>query len=183
MSMINISRLAKGCLLVLLTNLAVASPPKKGPVIVDYGPVFEVPATAYNLKAGVRYQVSMDVAATAADQTAVNRNLESAARFLNMQGQAGTPMADLELAVVVHGPAAKDLLTDDAYFERFGLPNPNSGLLAGLQMAGVAIYICGQTAVHQGFKPADFHAGVTMALSAITAHARLQAEGYTLTPF
>ena len=114
--MINISRLAKGCLLVLLTNLAVASPPKKGPVIVDYGPVFEVPATAYNLKAGVRYQVSMDVAATAADQTAVNRNLESAARFLNMQGQAGTPMADLELAVVVHGPAARDLLTDDAYF-------------------------------------------------------------------
>ena len=117
--MINISRLAKGFLLVLLANPAVASPPKKGPVIVDYGPVFDVPATAYNLKSGIRYQVSMDVAATAADQTAVNRNLESAARFLNMQAQAGTPTADLELAVVVHGPAARDLLTDDAYFEQF----------------------------------------------------------------
>ena len=60
--MINISRLAKGFLLVLLANPAVASPPKKGPVIVDYGPVFDVPATAYNLKSGIRYQVSMDVA-------------------------------------------------------------------------------------------------------------------------
>lgn len=181
--MFNISQLAKGLFPVLLANAALASPPKKGPVVVDYGPVFEVPATAYNLKAGVRYRVSMDVAATAADQTAVNRNLESAARFLNMQAQAGTPMADLELAVVVHGPAARDLLTDDAYFEQFGLPNPNSGLLSGLQTAGVAVYICGQTAAYQGFQPADFHAGVTMALSAITAHARLQAEGFTLTPF
>jgi len=56
-------------------------------------------------------------------------------------------------------------------------------LLTGLQAAGVAVYICGQTAAYQGFQPADFHAGVTMALSAITAHARLQAEGFTLTPF
>ena len=92
--MFNISQLAKALFPVLLANAALASPPKKGPVVVNYGPVFEVPATAYNLKAGVRYRVSMDVAATAADQTAVNRNLESAARFLNMQAQAGGVFQD-----------------------------------------------------------------------------------------
>jgi len=47
----------------------------------------------------------------------------------------------------------------------------------------VVIYLCGQTAAYRGFAAEELSPVVTMALSAMTAHVRLQSEGYTLIPF
>ena len=44
------------------------------------------------------------------------------------------------------------------------------------------IIICGQSAAAYGVKKSDFHTGVELALSAMTAHALLQQDGYTV-PF
>ncbi|MEQ8514938.1 MAG: DsrE family protein, partial [Chromatocurvus sp.] len=109
--------------------------------------------------------------------------MDSVARFLNMQVRAGTPLESLDMALIVHGGAAKDLLTDAAYRERFEVDNPNTGLLGGLAKAGVTIYLCGQTASYRGFAPGDLNPAVTMALSAMSAHVQLQSDGYTLIPF
>jgi intracellular sulfur oxidation DsrE/DsrF family protein len=53
----------------------------------------------------------------------------------------------------------------------------------GLGKAGVKIYLCGQTAAFKGYGAEEFHPAVTIALSAMTVHVRLQSEGYTLIPF
>jgi intracellular sulfur oxidation DsrE/DsrF family protein len=100
-----------------------------------------------------------------------------------MQARNGTRPEHLEMAVVVHGPAAKDLLNDAAYKARFGVENPNTGLLTGLGKAGTEIYLCGQTAAYRGFTAEELHPSVIMALSAMTAHVQLQSEDYTLIPF
>jgi intracellular sulfur oxidation DsrE/DsrF family protein len=47
----------------------------------------------------------------------------------------------------------------------------------------VKIYLCGQTAAYRGFSVEELNPVVSMALSAMTAHVRLQAEGFTLIPF
>jgi len=52
-----------------------------------------------------------------------------------------------------------------------------------LNEAGVKIFLCGQTAAYRGFATEELHPAVTMALSAMTAHVRLQSEGFTLIPF
>ncbi len=154
-----------------------------GPAVEGYGPVFAVPDGAFNLSNDRHYKVTKDVSNTSDSPQEMNRGLESAARFLNMQARNGTPTDKLEMAVIVHGAAAKDLLNDEAYRTRFGVNNPNSGLLRGLGGAGVQIYLCGQTAAYRGFAPEELNPNVSLALSAMAAHVQLQSEGYTLIPF
>jgi intracellular sulfur oxidation DsrE/DsrF family protein len=91
----------------------------------------------------------------------------------------GVSPENLSAAIVVHGLAGADLLTNEAR----GAENPNAGIIAQLQAAGVNIQLCGQLAEGMDIKEADLLPGITMAPSAITAHALLQQKGYTLNPF
>jgi intracellular sulfur oxidation DsrE/DsrF family protein len=178
-----IGTLMAGTVLTFLAIIAQAAGPQTGPVVENYGPVFPVPEGSFNLAAGTHYKVTMDVSATGDFAEDRNRHFESAARFLNMHARNGIDPNDIEFAIIVHGPAAKDLLKDKAYQERFDEPNPNTAMLMGLSKAGVKIYLCGQTAAFKGYGAGEFNPAVTMALSAMTAHVRLQSEGYTLIPF
>jgi intracellular sulfur oxidation DsrE/DsrF family protein len=168
-----------------LCSLAAEYPPGAmlGPVIKDYGPVVALPEGAYAMDNEKTYKVVKDIS-TASDQPGeLNRNFDSVARLLNMQARAGMPNNGMEVAVVIHGTAVRDLLTDAAYRDRFGMANPNTGLIDALSNAGVAIYLCSQTAAARGFDPKNMNPNVTLALSAMGAHVRLQDEGYRLIPF
>ena len=169
--------------MLFLVGHVYAVEPQTGPVIEAFGAVYEVPAGAFNLNKDTHYKVSMDVSATGDFSSDLNRHIESAARFLNLHARNGIDPEDIEFAIVVHGSAAKDLLKDAAYEARFDEANPNTAMLAALQKAGVEIYLCGQTAVHRGFTAEELNPAVSLALSAMTAHVRLQSEGYTLIPF
>ena len=167
----------------LFAMAVLAAGPATGPVIQGYGPVFNAPADAYNLRTDQHYKVSMDVSATGDFYEDRNSSLESAARFLNMHARNGIDVDHIEFAVIVHGAASKDLLSDSAYRQRFDEPNPNTAILKALSGAGVKIYLCSQSAAFKGYGFDEFNPAVTIALSAMTAHVRLQQEGYTLIPF
>jgi intracellular sulfur oxidation DsrE/DsrF family protein len=124
------------------------------------------------------FKVAFDLG-KAAGEGSVNRQINSAARFLNMHHAAGVPSNRLQLALVVHGSAHRDLLTDEAY----GSFNPNAELIALLLEQGVGIYLCGQTAAYNDISPEDLLPGIELSLSAMTTHALLQQAGYTLNPF
>lgn len=157
---------------------AMAAEPEMGPVIEAYGPVYAVPEGSFNLDPNQHYKVLMDVGKGPEDPAALNRSIESAARFLNMNARNGISSNKLELAVVLHGSAGRAALSDQAHAEHFGVPNGNKALMDALSQAGVAIYICGQTAAHRGFEPDQLLPQVTLAVSAMTVHVRLQQEGY-----
>ena len=152
----------------------------KGPVIAGYGPVATVPGVT--LPAQLNFKVAFDVSERGPDD-AVSRDLEKLARFLNLHGRAGIAPDRMQLALVVHGKAGYDLLSDADYQRRFGTANPNTGLLAALSQQGVTIQLCGQSAAYYDINADQLAPGVNMALSAMTAHALLQQQGYTLNPF
>lgn len=156
---------------------AAPGPFTTGPVIADYGEVADVPEAAA-IAEGTIFRVAFDVA-EAAEAGKTNRYINSAARFINMNARAGVPLENIRVAIVIHGPASGDLLNDEA----FGGPNPNAGLIAALIETGVTIELCGQTAAYRGIEAGDLLPGVTLSLSAMNSHARLQGEGYTLNPF
>lgn len=170
-------------LLIFVADHVFALEPETGPVVSGYGPVYDVPGDAWNLDAKRHYKVSMDVSATGEFSGSLNRRLESAARFLNMHARSGIDPKSIEFVIVVHGSAGKDMLTDDAYKARFDVPNPNTMMLKALHDGGVKIYLCGQTAAHRGFAAEELNPAVSLAVSAMTAHVRLQSEGFTLIPF
>lgn len=150
---------------------------ERGPLIKEYGPAAIIPEAA-SVPGDVMFHVAFDVTERG-EMGAVNRRFETAARFLNMHAKAGVRSDQMNLAVVVHGPAVNDLTHDAAY----GAQNANAGLIKALLENGVQVYVCGQSAAYQNVAAADLLPGVEMAVSAMTAHALLQQKGYTLNPF
>ncbi len=146
---------------------------KPGPAIPTYGKVAAVP-DAERLNKDAVFKIAFDTAA-AAEPGKVNRTLESTARFLNMHEAVGIPASNIQLAVVVHGGAYADLLKRE--------DNASAPLIAALLKNRVRIILCGQTAAYRDVTKADLLPGVEMSLSAMTAHAQLQQDGYTLNPF
>lgn len=154
-----------------------------GPVIQSAGEVFAVPSPDVPAPTDRTYRAVFEVVDTPDSHERINLSFNTAARFLNMHVRAGVPLEQLHLALVVHGPAGKDLLTDEAYRERYGTANPNTRVIEELADAGVRIILCGQTAAARDLPREVLAPPVEVALSAMTALVLLQDEGYRLIPF
>ncbi len=152
-----------------------------GPLIKDYGPVADAEGRA-PIPPDTTFKVSFDVGAQG-QPGELNRSLISAARFLNMHAKAGVDTERMSLAFVIHGKAVHDVTRDAHYSEQTGKPNANADLIKALQDNGVTIAVCGQSAAYHGVDVDDLLPGVTMSISAMTEHAILQQNGYTLNPF
>lgn len=153
-----------------------------GTAIPGYGKVASV-ETDMAIPKKAKFKIRFDVT-KAGDADAVNRSFDTAARFINMHVENGVPLENINLALVVHGPATLDLAKDERYGAAHeGAANPNAPLIAALAEKGVRIILCGQAAVAHDVAGEDLLPGVEVALSAMTAHALLDAEGYTLNPF
>ena len=167
-----------------LTPAAFAGPDDftYGPVFSEYGRVADV-ADAEALPDHVVLRVAFDVT-EAGEPGEINRRLDTAARFINMHARAGVPVEDIHVAIVLHSRAAWDVTSDTWYGQQYeGADNANAALIQQLIDQGAQIHVCGQTAAHYDITGEDLLPGVEMALSAMTAHALLQQDGYTLNPF
>ena len=170
----------------LLASAATAEPSgdfSTGPVFEDFGPH----ATIEGLEpfaADTEFAHSFDVA-KAAEDGARNRGFESAARFINIHVAIGVAKENIRVAVVVHGGAVLDLLADEHLMAREGEenPNPSGDMVREMLAKGMRFIVCGQSATGQGVTADQLIPGVEMALSAMTAHALLQQQGYTVNPF
>lgn len=154
---------------------------KPGPAIKDFGLIAEVPGMEA-LPSGATYKVSFDLA-KAAQPGQVNRSIESLARFINMHVAHGVKVEQIQLALVVHGGAVNDMTRSAVYAKKNQQDNANKALIEALQKHGVQFYVCGQSAAYHGVTQADLLPGVKLSLSAMTQHALLQQNGFTLNPF
>jgi intracellular sulfur oxidation DsrE/DsrF family protein len=158
------------------------------PALATDGPVFK--------GFGTHTQVEHDVAipkgmvlrhvydVTAATPAKRNPGFETAARFINSHVANGMAERDVAVAVVVHGPAIAELTKAEAYAARNnGAANASEAMVKEMLAKGVRFVVCGQAANAMGVKKADLLPGVELAISASSAHAILQAQGYTLNPF
>lgn len=154
----------------------------KGTVLPGFGEVATVDANMVIPKR-TKFKVLFD-AGKGANVGSVNRTLNSAARFLNMHAEAGVAEKNMKVAVVFHGKASFDLTKADYYGEKYeGAENATADIIKALTDKGVRVILCGQTAAYYDISNEDLLPGVEMALSAMTAHALLQQQGYTLNPF
>ncbi|TQV74969.1 DsrE family protein [Aliikangiella marina] len=172
------------CLLFLLMAYPIVAEPKKfspGPLIKNYGPHAQV-TQSNPISQEQHFKVAFDVA-DLGDVNQVNRKFESLARFLNMHVAAGIKAENIRLALIVHGKASYGVLKDKFFRQKFSVANPNQMLLQELMRNQVRLMICGQSAAYYEINNEQLLDGVEMALSAMTAHAVLQQQGYTINPF
>ena len=153
-----------------------------GPVFTDFGPVAKV---EYDMPipADAHFAVAFDVTEGAKGEDR-SSGFATGARFINMLAANGVDAANIRVAIVVHGPALHDLVSDEARgAHKWGSRNPSGDMVRAVMAKGVQFIACGQSAAGSGIAKADLMPGVQLALSAMTAHAQLQQQGYTLNPF
>lgn len=152
-----------------------------GPVFMSFGSHTVVEADIMIPKGMVLRHV-YDV--TAASPGKRNPGFETAARFINSHVGNGMAARDVSVAIVVHGPAIAELTRALAYAARLGgTANASEAMVVEMLGKGVRFIVCGQAANAMGVKKADLLPGVELAISASSAHAILQAQGYSLNPF
>ena len=168
-------------LLSLATSASAAEGFSNGPVFKDYGKNVVIPGGLAE-PAAQHFKVVFDVAERK-PEGGLNDSFNSIARFINMHVRAGVPRENIQVALVVHGKAGFDLMHNDAYSDKFVEDNASAELVGQLLNADVSIHLCGQSASFMGIAADQVIPGVQMSLSAMTANALLQQQGYTLNPF
>ena len=151
-----------------------------GTAIPEYGLIADVEGVS--LPDGLVLKHSFD-RTKGAEPGELNSDIVTGARFINMHHANGVAIENIHVAIVVHGTAIYDVTTHEFYNAHKGGDNANAGLIKALVDAGARVIVCGQSAASRDVTKADLLAGVEMALSATTAHALLQMDGYTLNPF
>lgn len=168
-------------LLLMAALIAVPAAATDGPVFKGFGTHTPVDFDVAIPKGMVLRHV-YDVTAAAPGKR--NPGFETAARFINSHVANGVAERDVAVAVVVHGPAINELTKPDVYAARNnGAANASEAMVKEMLGRGVRFLVCGQAANAMGVKKADLLPGVELAISASSAHAVLQAQGYTLNPF
>lgn len=167
----------------LMPMLVFASAEKfsKGPVFENYGENVALADALVNADKQ-RFKVVFDIADVATVGES-NRHFNTVARFINMHVRAGVAIENIDVAMVVHGKAGFDLMNNKSYLQRFENNNENQDLVQLLLKHKVKIIVCGQSATYLDIAPEQLLEGVEVALSAMTANALLQQQGYTLNPF
>lgn len=155
----------------------------QGTIVKDYGETFKVDDPEIKTDTSQEFKLILDISSSSEDKSVINKNIVTAARFLNMHANEGIPNEKLKVAMTVHAGAWQDILTNEAYKKRFGVENPNQELINKLTEAGADIILCGQTAAFRGVKKEEINPNVKLALSAMTALIQYQKNGYTFIKF
>lgn len=146
------------------------------PQIARFGGIVRTPAAAELPRRGAK--IVFDIVADSKPDE-LNQGLESVARYLNLNAEAGHKAADLKLSLVLHGSATKAALSDAAYATHTAAAkNPNLELIHELKAFGVEVYVCGQSLARNKFTTADVAGDVSVAVSAMTVIANKQFDGY-----
>ncbi|MBO0329789.1 DsrE family protein [Muricauda sp. CAU 1631] len=165
-------------LLIFMTFSGFSQEKKSGPVVEGYGQVWAIENPDFKTDTSQEFKVVFDVKDGPESDTEININLNTVARFLNLHAQNGIPLSQLKVALIVHGTAARNLLSDEAYQSRYRVKNPNRELVEKLLDAKVEVIMCGQSSKTRGLPKEDLIPGVKIALSAMTANIQLQNQGY-----
>jgi intracellular sulfur oxidation DsrE/DsrF family protein len=119
----------------------------------------------------------------------LNGPMQTALRFGRAMEAEGIAPGQVQIGIVVHGPAVFDVVSDARYKAKHDTQfaghsgNPSRVLVEKLLARGAEIWVCGVAAQHHGIGNADLIEGVKMAPSGTIAHAELQRRGFGLNPY
>jgi len=153
------------------------------PIIKSYGPMIPLPSAAVQPDKSIKYKVIFEITRVAPSPDKVNPGLDRVARFLNVMAASGIMPKEMELAAVIHGPAAPAVLKNEIFKDRFKVDNPNEGIIRDLRGAGVKLYVCGQTLADHEFEHKWVNEQVAIAVSALVVVPTYQLKGYAYQPF
>jgi intracellular sulfur oxidation DsrE/DsrF family protein len=152
------------------------------PALVGVGKEHPLPQAAYQPQPQETYDVVFSITKTADTPTEINPSLQHVARVVNLYTSAGVPLSHLKFVAMIYDQAADAALDDGHYHQKYGVDNPNLGLIRTLRNAGIDVAVSGETIADQQERNQWIAPQVTLALSGLTTITNLEHQGYVLIP-
>lgn len=114
----------------------------------------------------------------------VNSELRAALYVYSMLEEQGIDPQQIHVAVVVHGTATFDFLTDERYRAHYGnIENPNAAVVEEFIARGGEVWMSGFGLEFRQISTDDLLPDVGITPAGLIAHAELARQGYVLNPF
>lgn len=168
------------CLLIIVIGSAIpAAAQGQTRAVPSVGVMKDIPNAGEKPDPNLTYKIVFDVVTLAESTDEISPALQAMGGLINTYRAYGVPASHLLMTAVFHGPTILLVARDEIYRQRTGAAtNPNAALLRELGTAGVQVVVCGQSAMSQHYKPADYLPAVQTNLSATITFLNLQTKGY-----
>lgn len=167
-------------ILIMLFCITMNAQNWKTPTIEGYGRIADFENVAIAPDSSLDYKVLFHIT-NDKEKEGVNTSLWKIARLINLLENGGVPKKNIHIAAVISGPVTNITLSEKAYIEKEGKPNPNLDLMKKLSDYGVAIHLCGQAAAEHKIDPkTDLNPYTKLTLSALIDIPTYQMQGYTV---
>ena len=170
-------------LILLFTSVFGYAQELRNPVIENYGGVFELPYEVLKPDPNLKFKIVIDVYSGADKASELNTALLNVARMLNLHSVGGVPPENMDVVLAIHAEAAYSVMNNAEYRKKYGVDNPNLGLITELKSAGLKLYICGQSLVVRKIDKDKLAPEVEIALSMLTTVTTHQLMGYAFMKF
>jgi len=152
------------------------------PALVGVGKEHPLPQAAYQPQPQETYSVVFSITKAAGKPTEIDPSLEHVARLVNLYVSAGVPLSHLKFVAMIYDQAADAALDNEHYHQKYGVDNPNLGVIRTLRNAGIDVAVSGETIADQQEQYQWVAPQVTLALSGLTTITNLEHQGYVLIP-
>lgn len=170
-------------LILTLFSASLCAQQKVNPVIPSYGGIYPIEEATVKPDGKLVYKIVVDVVTGSDDPQELSAGLNNVARMLNLHAVGGVPPGKMEVVLAIHGGATFATLNNELYQEKFGVDNPNIGLVRELKAAGVKLVVCGQSLIGRGISPEALQPEIELATSMLTTVSMYQMKGYAVFRF
>lgn len=164
-------------LIVFMSNFALAQK-AQFPIVKGYGGIFDIPDAVEKPDPSMKYRIVVDIVTADQDPKVLSTSLNNVARMINIHAIGGVPKENIEVVLGIHGMMAFAIQDNESYKKRYGVDNPNLGLLKALDEAGVKMFVCGQSMVARNIPKETLAPEIQIATSMLTVLTTYQLKGY-----
>jgi intracellular sulfur oxidation DsrE/DsrF family protein len=152
------------------------------PVIETYGGIYDVPEATLRPNADLEYKIVVELHSGSESADKLNPAINNVARMMNLHAIGGASNK-MDIVLIIHGDANDVVLSNEYYFDRYKVDNPNIDLLRILKTAGVKLNVCGQSLLYYDVNPEQVLEEVEIATSMLTTVTTYQLKGYAFLSF
>jgi len=167
-----------------MSSTAVIAQEAEFPIVKGFGGIYKIDNVVEELEKGEKVKILVELVSGNEKPEEHSFWVNNIARLMNLHGIEGVSPADLDVKVIVHGPAVFDLLSHGNYFEQYKIAkNPNIPVWQALHEAGANVIICGQSLIARDLGRNEIWENTHVATSALTTITKNVADGYVLIKF
>ena len=164
-------------LIIFMSNFALDQKDQL-PIVKGYGGIYDIPDAVEKPDPSMKYRIVVDVVTADQDPKVLSTSLNNVARMINIHAIGGVPKENIEVVLGIHGMMAFAIQDNESYKKRYGVDNPNLGILKALDEAGVKMFVCGQSMVVRNILKETLAPEIKIATSMLTVLTTYQLKGY-----